>query len=101
MVDPLFIQRFARRRICLRNLIPLEESRVERGSDYLAERDQGRTRRARAASQHRTSRSSPEASMKVYIVTDLEGVAAISQWDPRHQGDTHYGATLREQGLAV
>ena len=35
--------------------------------------------------------------MKVYIVTDLEGVAGISQWDPRHQGDTHYGATLREQ----
>ena len=35
--------------------------------------------------------------MKVYIVTDLEGVAGISQWDPRHQGDTHAGALTRQQ----
>ncbi|MGI5818584.1 MAG: M55 family metallopeptidase [Armatimonadota bacterium] len=35
--------------------------------------------------------------MKVYIVTDLEGVAGISQWDPRHHGDTPATALRREQ----
>ncbi|MGM0494485.1 MAG: M55 family metallopeptidase [Armatimonadota bacterium] len=35
--------------------------------------------------------------MRVYIVTDLEGVAGISQWDPRHQGDTPHAAFKREQ----
>jgi D-amino peptidase len=36
-------------------------------------------------------------AMKVYIVTDLEGVAGISQWDPRHQGDTPHTALKRQQ----
>ena len=35
--------------------------------------------------------------MKVYVVTDLEGVAGITQWDPRHQGDTPAAALKREQ----
>ncbi len=35
--------------------------------------------------------------MKVYIVTDLEGVAGISQWDPRHGDDTPFNALKREQ----
>ncbi|MGD9496368.1 MAG: M55 family metallopeptidase [Armatimonadota bacterium] len=35
--------------------------------------------------------------MKVYVVTDLEGVAGISQWDPRHQGDTPATAATRAQ----
>ncbi len=35
--------------------------------------------------------------MKVYIVTDLEGVAAITQWDPRHQGDDPAIALKRQQ----
>lgn len=33
--------------------------------------------------------------MKVYVVTDLEGVAGITQWDPRHQGDTPATAATR------
>ena len=33
--------------------------------------------------------------MKVYMVTDLEGVAGITQWDPRHQGDTPATAATR------
>lgn len=35
--------------------------------------------------------------MKVYIVTDLEGVAGVTQWDPRHSGDTPAGALARER----
>lgn len=35
--------------------------------------------------------------MKVYIVTDLEGVAGITQWDPRHQGDTPTTALVRQK----
>lgn len=35
--------------------------------------------------------------MKIYIVTDLEGVAGISQWDPRHGDDTPYNAAKRDQ----
>lgn len=35
--------------------------------------------------------------MKVYIVTDLEGVAGITQWDPRHEGDTPAAALTRRQ----
>ncbi|MFP4249819.1 MAG: M55 family metallopeptidase [Armatimonadota bacterium] len=35
--------------------------------------------------------------MRVYVVTDLEGVAGISQWDPRHQGDTPVTALKRAQ----
>ena len=35
--------------------------------------------------------------MKVYIVTDLEGVAGITQWDPRHQDETPFNAHKRMQ----
>lgn len=35
--------------------------------------------------------------MKVYVVTDLEGVAGITEWDPRHQGDTPDAALRRQQ----
>lgn len=35
--------------------------------------------------------------MKIYIVTDLEGVAGVTQWDPRHQGDTPATAIKRQQ----
>ncbi len=33
--------------------------------------------------------------MKIYVVTDLEGVAGITQWDPRHKGDTPATAATR------
>ncbi len=35
--------------------------------------------------------------MKVYMVTDLEGVAGITQWDPRHEGDTPATAAVRQR----
>ncbi|MEA3399650.1 MAG: M55 family metallopeptidase [Armatimonadota bacterium] len=35
--------------------------------------------------------------MKVYIVTDLEGVAGVTQWDPRHEGNNAATALARRR----